>query len=63
MKRALNYGMTVIAWFFAIDYYMLILEGDDSLRRKIIFGIWILVSLVLTIRSVRYKSRKEYKDR
>ena len=36
----------IVTFFFAVDYFLLIRSGDDSLRRKIVFIIWLLSSIV-----------------
>lgn len=55
--------MTIASWFFAVDYYMLILEGDQPTRRKIVLGFWVIMSIVWTVMSIQLiKSRKKDKE-
>ena len=36
----------LVSFFFTIDYFILIRAGEDSLRRKIVFTIWLLSSVI-----------------
>ena len=35
-----------VSFFFTVDYFILIRSGDDSVRRKIVFTVWFLLSVV-----------------
>jgi hypothetical protein len=53
----------IVSFFFTVDYFILIRSGDDSLRRKIVFTIWLLSSIIwlaLFLREIlkRVKSQK-----
>ena len=34
--------MIVVSFYFTLDYYFLIMSGDDLVRRKIAIVIWII---------------------
>jgi hypothetical protein len=45
-RKWLYFILYIISFFFAVDYFMLIRSGEDSLRRKIVFTIWLLSSII-----------------
>ena len=45
-RKWLYLFLYIVTFFFAYDYFRLIQSGDDSLRRKIVFTIWLVSSIV-----------------
>jgi hypothetical protein len=39
-------ALYAVSFLFTINYFLLMRSGDDSLRRKIVFTIWFLFSVV-----------------
>ena len=36
----------IVSFLFSVDYFMLIRAGDESIRRKIVFTVWTLSSII-----------------
>jgi hypothetical protein len=36
----------LVSFFFTVDYFILMRGGEDSLRRKIVFTVWFLSSVI-----------------
>ena len=41
-KILIDLKMIVVPFYFTLDYYLLIMSGDDLVRRKIVIVIWII---------------------
>ncbi len=53
--------MIPVSVFMTFDYYSLIMAGDDSIKRKIVFAIWVLSIIGWTIKLFRdLKKRKNH---
>ncbi|MFC2134392.1 hypothetical protein ACFLTH_07210 [Bacteroidota bacterium] len=39
-KKIFSIIMIIVSGFLTVDYYLLIMEGDERIRRKIALGVW-----------------------
>ena len=61
-KRVVSLIMIIVSGFLTVDYYFLIMEGDDSIRRKIALAVWIITFIAWTfilIKSLLGEKKRE----
>lgn len=64
LQLLLDFIMVPLSIFMVYDYSMLILSGEDSLRRKIVLAVWVLAVIGWSIKLLSdLKKRKSGENR